>query len=967
MKHILGIITWCFYFTTINAQQASTRFDVWGQILDADTHEILSGVKVSLLNLDSVCIGTTTSYNKGIINNNYQIGNVPSTGNYILHLEKKGYTSIYKNVTLKYNKSRKSTVILDAINMHREIVRKLKEVNVTATLVKMVMKKDTMVYNADAFLLAEGSMLDQLVSQLPGVELRDNGQIYVNGRFVSSLLLNGEDFFKGNPSMALQNLPAYTVNQIKVYEKQSDRDKTLGLEKRGEQPLVMDVNLKKQYSVGWMANVDAGGGIENRYSAKLFGLRFSPRTRLTVYGNLNNITDLSSPNSNGNWGSNVNPVGTIDRHSGGIDLLLQDKQKKIKATHSFSVVHNNENISMNQYTTTFFQPGNVYQRKEWNTQQNKLYVNFNNSIQFSPRYGFYFIFTPYVNYSTEKYNSWTRSADMKANINEKYKGEVLDSLFAPTASREYTKNLINKFRSWEDEKKSTLSGGINFYLAFRPKKYNRDFFELSSGYKYTDHDYANKYQYDMSYWNKGSYTDNERKTNFHMDNYRNSNFNFRSVYNIVSNFERHYLNVAPEYKLIYDYKDSERPFYDITDSTMWAHHIDQLPSLRGSLTQYMDRTNSFFSKNETYTHMPKLTVYYSWKDRKNEDKLWVQAELPVNIKQENLDYLRNIVDTTMKRNTAFFNPRLFLVYYPDENNRQYNRLNFDYRYNSWAQNLTYKINYTDTSYPLEVWLTNPNLPDTRTHFVGFDYNWGIPEKQLRVFFYSNYTYRINALCQSMTYDAATGIRTYKPETVNGNWYYLGGFNTVAPIGKKRWFYFSNFTDWTYNHNVDYLSLNDKSSSIRNTVHKVTLKESLRLDFRKDKVFLGLRANFYWTNATGRNISTINTFDYSYGLNGNWQMPAGFGLSGDLMMYSRRGLETNRLNTDELLCNLHLSKSILKGKLVFMLDGFDIFNQLSNIRYSINAQGQTETYYNVVQRYAMLRVIYKFNREPKKKN
>ena len=51
----------------------------------------------------------------------------------------------------------------------------------------------------------------------------------------------------------------------------------------------------------------------------------------------------------------------------------------------------------------------------------------------------------------------------------------------------------------------------------------------------------------------------------------------------------------------------------------------------------------------------------------------------------------------------------------------------------------------------------------------------------------------------------------------------------------------------------------------------------------------------------------------------------------------------------------------------MLDGFDIFNQLSNIRYNINAQGQTETYYNVVQRYAMLRVIYKFNREPKNKN
>ena len=70
----------------------------WMQI----THGILSGVKVSLLSQDSVCIGTVTSFDNGITNNNYQIGNVPGSGNYILHLEKKGYTSIYKNVTLKY-------------------------------------------------------------------------------------------------------------------------------------------------------------------------------------------------------------------------------------------------------------------------------------------------------------------------------------------------------------------------------------------------------------------------------------------------------------------------------------------------------------------------------------------------------------------------------------------------------------------------------------------------------------------------------------------------------------------------------------------------------------------------------------------------------------------------------------------------------------------------------------------------
>ncbi|MCD8317341.1 MAG: hypothetical protein LUC45_00095, partial [Paraprevotella sp.] len=77
------------------------------------------------------------------------------------------------------------------------------------------------------------------------------------------------------------------------------------------------------------------------------------------------------------------------------------------------------------------------------------------------------------------------------------------------------------------------------------------------------------------------------------------------------------------------------------------------------------------------------------------------------------------------------------IYYPDENNRQYNNLKIDYRFNSWAQNLTYKVNYMDTSNPLTVWLTNPNLPDTHNQFIGADYNWGIQEKQLRVFFYSN--------------------------------------------------------------------------------------------------------------------------------------------------------------------------------------------------------------------------------------
>ena len=103
----------------------------------------------------------------------------------------------------------------------------LGEATVKATKLMMVMKGDTLVYNADAFQLAEGSMLDKLISMLPGVELKKDGVITVNGRKVERLLVNGEDFFTGSPKVALENLPAYTVDKVKVYERMNDRDRAL--------------------------------------------------------------------------------------------------------------------------------------------------------------------------------------------------------------------------------------------------------------------------------------------------------------------------------------------------------------------------------------------------------------------------------------------------------------------------------------------------------------------------------------------------------------------------------------------------------------------------------------------------------------------------------------------------------------------------------------------------------------------
>lgn len=109
-----------------------------------------------------------------------------------MKFEYDGYETCYLAIPAHTFKGRNDMKRFDAYTRRiprSRMDRDLKEVAVVATKVKFYMKKDTLVFNADAFQLAEGSMLDALIRQLPGAELKDDGRILVNGRQVESLLL----------------------------------------------------------------------------------------------------------------------------------------------------------------------------------------------------------------------------------------------------------------------------------------------------------------------------------------------------------------------------------------------------------------------------------------------------------------------------------------------------------------------------------------------------------------------------------------------------------------------------------------------------------------------------------------------------------------------------------------------------------------------------------------------------------
>ena len=201
-------------------------------------------------------------------------GSMPKLkGNYILKAEHEDYETLYVPFTV--NKVRATYIEGPDLKMKRVIHKtaELDEVVVKATKIQMVYRGDTLVYDATAFMLPEGSMLDGLIRQLPGAELSSNGEITINGKHVDNLTLNGKDFFKGDNKVMLENLPYFTVKELKAYDKTDEKSAALGLPaEQQKKTFTLDVVLKKEYQRGCIVNSEVGVGTEDSWMAKIFGL-----------------------------------------------------------------------------------------------------------------------------------------------------------------------------------------------------------------------------------------------------------------------------------------------------------------------------------------------------------------------------------------------------------------------------------------------------------------------------------------------------------------------------------------------------------------------------------------------------------------------------------------------------------------------------------------------------------------------
>ena len=733
----------------------------------------------------------------------------------------------------------------------------LGEATVKATKLMMVMRGDTLVYNADAFQLAEGSMLDKLIAMLPGVELKKDGVIMVNGRKVESLLVNGEDFFTGSPKVAIENLPAYTVDEVKVYERMNDRDRALGYTKEevGTQPLAMDVQLKKQYSMGGFANVGGAYGTDGHYGARLFALRFTRQSRIGAYANINDFMGGSYYDSNGNW-QTASGGSMATTKDAGLYYLINDRRQRFKVDGNTRFWYHKDPTESKTSTTTFFDTGDVFSRSRQRSVAHELVADAAFKIQITPpEKGLFMLARPQFNYRNYDRTDGSQTADWNSALTERYMGEALDSLFSPDAASHLRENLISSLETNSLAKGHSFRGVGTLQGSWRVPN-SPDNVDFSAGGTYN---YNADRTHRASTSKNGSDANPQDEVRFTDRTARNYTFFASATYNFQWNFgDRMSFLVRPTYRYNHDYQSARNPYYMLEGTAFDSWSLDQLASNRSTLQDHINAQNSYYSTQRGQTHSGSLSL----RIRKtiNNHRMW-QVEVTPAVKSinERLNYERDRIDTLIRRRKTYFEPSVSLYFLPYNNSQLY----LDYQYTRQAPELLSLLDYEDTSVPLIRRLGNPGLRDTRTHTTSFRYH-VLEDKSYKYTVDIDMRHRIwlDAVAQGMTYDTYTGVCTYRPENVNGNWELTSSIYMMHKFGRVQklqyWLNADLRTNVAYRNNVDLISLDGMSSSVRSSVRTLAWTERVGLWGSYNQWGYGIYGKVTLNHSTGNYIDRMNS-------------------------------------------------------------------------------------------------------------
>lgn len=933
MKRLIGGIA-LLLLATLSVFAQTKRVTVSGRVVE-DTGEPAVQATVQLLSLPD------STFTTGIASNEKGYFSLPrvKAGKYVLKVSYIGFKN--KLIPLQLTASAPNKNV-GTVKLETDAIM-LAEAVVVAEAPQVQIVEDTVAFNSSAYRTPEGAMLEELVKKLPGAEVDDDGNVKINGKEISKIMVDGKEFFGGDVQTGLKNLPVDMIEKLKTYDKKSDLARITGIDD-GEEETVLDLTVKKGMNQGWFGNVDVAGGTEKRYMGRAMVNYFYDKTQVSLIAGANNVNDqgFSAGGGGPRWRRNN---GLTAKKMIGINFATQTD--KIELGGSARYNYSDGDIASVGSTENFLTSGNSYSNSNTLSRNRNKRFSADFRMEWRPDTMTNIIFRPDFSYGKTDNLSSSESGtfnDDPYNLVENPNDYLnLDNLAQNDPLREVRVNAINS-GTLNDNKDITANATLQVNRKLNSKGRNITF---RGRFSYGDSESSQFTESMTNYFLLQNYLggDSVLIRNQYI-NTPTKNYNYRLQLTYSEPIARAtFLQFS--YQFQYKYSESDKSTFDLQPFSDWGLGA-ALPD--GYEENEIDSLGKY-AEYRYYNHDASVALRFI------REKYQLSAGMSFQPQHTILSYKRGdyMIDTT--RNVFNFAPNIDFRY----RFSKVSQLRFTYRGRSSQPSMENLLPIVDNSNPQNIRIGNPGLKPAFTHTMRFFYNTYDADKQRGIIAHANFSATQNSISNSRIYNEATGGWTTTPKNINGNWNAFGmfGFNTAL---KNKKFTINTFSNASYVNNVAYLTDSQTRVENKNTTTNLTLNERLNGTYRNDWFEFGLNGTLSYSIEKDKLTPDNNQqpYTFSYGATTTVSMPWSMSLSTNIANQSRRGYRDASMNRNELIWNAQLSQTFLKGAATISFEMYDILRQQSNITRSLTADGRSVYEYNGVNSYCMLHFIYRLN-------
>lgn len=915
MKYFLAIL-FILTATTVCAQK---MFTVTGTVQDKDK-QVVEGATIRLLSLND-----STFIRGGITDKNGRFSLTISVKESLMEISFMGYKTKYKHISF----AKAKTLKLDTLTLAENDIR-LNEVVIKGEAPAISIKGDTLEYNSGSYKVPENATVKDLLKALPNVVIDEKGGITVQGKKVSRIMIDGKNFFSGDPDLAGKSLPADLVNKVQVFEKNSESADMTGFEDEKKET-VINLTVKEEMKVSMFTRASGGVGHDikssgkTRYTSNATINAMLGKDQYSAYFSKENAqssmwSGMGGENENTNFGLNINKdFSKTFNYYGNISFSDMNSQSdNLSETETFVTDTDKLFEKTKDINNNLSKQLGYHSRMLWNINKKNKFVT---NINFSYNKGNGMNISQFDNLNAKAdtlYNGYSRRKDrnnginLQVNLDYAYHFKKKGRVFSTSINNSINNDGSQDFYNW---KQRLFEDGV----------YNRD-----------------------SLINQRSEGDNR-------------SYQFQGQLSFVEPIKKDYF-VQALYNLSLSDGNNIRSAYNFFDPLTYPDSIILNP-LQSRSTERNVTTQrfalNFRAKKKKYNYTLGFnvdinnSVNNTWQPSTNETERYRLIVEGRHLPNEIGDSLVS----SIKQHTMNFSPIFNLNYKFSE--QQTFRINYNGYINQPSANQLQ--DFVDMSNPTNSIKGNPDLKANFMNNVSTTYNIFNKKTYLYAYIRASARFSFNDIQNDVTINPETGYRMTTYKNVNGNWSSTlnGTFN--MPLKNKK-FSVGNSIYSSFTQSKTLLNGNT------NTMHQLHIQTTPQFNYNGDKLQARFRGLFIYAATDNKNQPESNTKMFDWGLNTSitYELPLKIQIESTVNWIQKSGYGKG-YNYSEVLWNASLSRNVFStkkagsGRLSIAVD--DILQAKRNLTRTVSNSYIMTRRSNIPGSYFMCSFTYNFSMFP----